>query len=111
MATSLNPIRRSPSEMSFSSLDPALPGERVMAMQGLQLRLKKALVTAAIANVEVQAEPPAHAEGPSVAKMVADPLLWLQNYTQTRDSHWREAGAKSPYRPFPKKAYFCPIVE
>src|SRR5437016_2762958 len=111
MATSLNPIRRSSSEMSFSSLDPALPGERVMAMQGLQSRLKEALAANAVADVEAQTATPMHAEGPTVAEMVADPLGWLQNYTQTRDSHWREAGAKSPYRPFPKKAYFCPIVE
>src|SRR5258707_445454 len=35
-----------------------------------------------------------------------DPLIWLQRHTQTRDPHWREAGATSPYRPFPEKPYF-----
>jgi hypothetical protein len=43
--------------------------------------------------------------------MIADPLEWLQRHTQTRDSHWREAGALSPYRPFPEKPYFRPLVE
>src|SRR5436309_6888961 len=46
-----------------------------------------------------------------VQHMIADPLIWLQNYTKTKDSHWREAGALSPYRPFPDKAYFRPMVE
>jgi len=46
-----------------------------------------------------------------IREMMADPLIWLQKYTRTRDSHWREAGADSPYRPFPDKAYFRPIVE
>src|SRR5436305_14017496 len=46
-----------------------------------------------------------------VQHMIADPLIWLQKYTKTKDSHWREAGALSPYRPFPDKAYFRPMVE
>jgi hypothetical protein len=39
----------------------------------------------------------------SVELKILDPLNWLQNHTQTKDPHWREAGAKSPYRPFPDK--------
>ena len=31
--------------------------------------------------------------------------------TRTRGNHWRESGARSPYRPFPDKPYFCPILE
>jgi len=46
-----------------------------------------------------------------VADMVRDPLMWLQQHTQTKDSHWREAGASSPYRPFPNKPYFRPIAD
>ena len=46
-----------------------------------------------------------------IAGIIADPLIWLQNHTQTRDSHWREAKAKSPYRPFPDKPYFRPLME
>src|SRR5258708_178438 len=46
-----------------------------------------------------------------VADMVSDPLTWLQQHTQTKDSHWREAGAVSPYRPFPNKPYFRPVAE
>ena len=45
-----------------------------------------------------------------VAHMVRDPLIWLRNHTQTRDSHWKEVKAKSPYRPFPDKPYFLPLV-
>ena len=45
------------------------------------------------------------------ARKVCDPLHWLLHHTQTKDPHWREAGAKSPYRPFPDKPYFRPIIE
>jgi len=44
-------------------------------------------------------------------QMLSDPLIWLQKYTETKDSHWREAGASSPYRPFPDKPYFRPLME
>ena len=43
--------------------------------------------------------------------MIADPLIWLQRYTKTKDSHWREHGADSPFRPFPDLPYFRPLVE
>jgi hypothetical protein len=46
-----------------------------------------------------------------VQQAVADPLYWLQNFTKTKDPHWREAGADSAYRPFPDKPYFRPICE
>jgi transposase-like protein len=42
---------------------------------------------------------------------MADPLVWLQNHTQTKDSHWQEAGARSCYRPFPNKPYFRPLAD
>ena len=45
----------------------------------------------------------AHAR--KVQEMVADPLVWMQKYTETKDGHWREHGATSPFRPFPEKAY------
>ena len=45
-----------------------------------------------------------------VRLMVADPLLWMQHHTKTKDSHWREAGAESPYRPVPDKPYFRPLT-
>ena len=48
---------------------------------------------------------------PDVRAMVADPLVWLQNHTRTKDSHWKEAGASSPYRPFPDKPYFQSLVD
>lgn len=46
-----------------------------------------------------------------VKRKVCDPLDWLQKHTQTKDPHWREAGAASPYRPFPYKPYFRPIID
>src|SRR5947207_1922294 len=48
---------------------------------------------------------------PDVRAMVADPLVWLQNHTRTKDSHWKEAGVGSPYRPFPHKPYFQSLVD
>ena len=42
---------------------------------------------------------------------IVGPLCWLQHHTRTRDSHWREAGANSPYRPFPDKPYFPPLID
>jgi hypothetical protein len=48
---------------------------------------------------------------PELARAVADPLFWLRHHTRTRDSHWRESGASSPYRPFPDKPYFEPLIE
>ena len=51
------------------------------------------------------------ASSESVREMIADPLIWLQRYTKTKDSHWREHGADSPFRPFPDLPYFRPLVE
>jgi hypothetical protein len=47
----------------------------------------------------------------SVERKVRDCLNWLQHHTETKDPHWREDGAPSPYRPFPTKPYFRPILE
>ncbi|PYP87270.1 MAG: hypothetical protein DMG65_17455 [Candidatus Angelobacter sp. Gp1-AA117] len=46
-----------------------------------------------------------------IRQMLSDPLIWLQMHTKTKDSHWREAGAQSPYRPFPDKPYLRPIID
>jgi hypothetical protein len=56
-------------------------------------------------------EKPSLANSERTAQKVSDPLIWMQGHTQTKDPHWREAGAKSPYRPFPDKPYFRPIIE
>jgi len=42
---------------------------------------------------------------------VRDALYWPQHHTQTKDPHWRGVGAPSPYRAFPDKPYFRPIIE
>jgi len=60
---------------------------------------------------EAEREKAERNEEESVRMMLADPLIWMQKYTQTKDSHWREAGASSPYRPFPDKPYFRSLVE
>ena len=46
-----------------------------------------------------------------VERMTADPLIWLQKYTETKDSHWQARGARSPYSPFPDYPYFRPIMD
>jgi hypothetical protein len=38
-------------------------------------------------------------------------LTWLRHHTRTRDSHWRESGDSSPYRPFPEKPYFPALIQ
>lgn len=50
-------------------------------------------------------------EQEQVYEMRSDPLTWMQRYTKTKDSHWREHGADSPYRHFPDKPYFRPLME
>jgi hypothetical protein len=72
-------------------------------------RIEKLEAEARRAELLGAKEPPAK-DAELVAK-VRDPLNWLQHYTQTKDPHWREAGAKSPYRSFPDKPYFRPIIE
>src|SRR5262249_17540821 len=47
----------------------------------------------------------------AVHVMVADPLVWMQRHTCTKDSHWREHGPDSPYRPFPETLYFHPLLQ
>lgn len=47
---------------------------------------------------------------PDLLPAISDPLEWLQKHTRTRDSHWRESGAKHPYRPFPDKPYFQAVL-
>lgn len=79
---------------AFNQYDPALFYERIVVGNRMYRHLRV----------------PSAAKS-KVAEMVADPLTWLQKYTQTKDSHWREAGASSPYRPFPDKPYFRPIME
>ena len=37
---------------------------------------------------------------------VFDPLVWLQQYTCTKDSHWKEAGAAPPIDHFPTSPTF-----
>jgi transposase-like protein len=51
------------------------------------------------------------ADAERVVRMMADPLTWLQTGTKTKDSHWQEHGAESPYRPFPDWPYFDVLLD
>ncbi len=63
------------------------------------------------AVARLKSSAPGSAPAPdAITQMVAEPLTWLQQYTRTKDSHWQEAGARSPHRPFPDKPYFAPLV-
>ncbi len=44
-------------------------------------------------------------------RSTGSPASWLQHYTRTKDSHWQEAGAVTPHRPFPDKPYFCHLLD
>jgi hypothetical protein len=81
-----------------------------MTQGGIIKRLEKLEAEERRSKLLRAKEPPAK-DAELVACKVRDPLTWLQHYTQTKDPHWREAGAKSPYRPFPDKPYFRPIIE
>jgi hypothetical protein len=50
-------------------------------------------------------------EAQHVRAMVADPLVWMQRHTKTKDSHWREHDAASPHSPFPDKPYFHALIQ
>src|SRR5215831_34693 len=56
----------------------------------------------------VPAEPKLEAD---TAHALSDPLVWLQRFTRTRDNHWKEARASTPYRPFPDLPYFRRILD
>jgi hypothetical protein len=92
-------------------------GKRGGADQKREAMTPEEQLEARVAILEAQqnqphlAKKPVVAESISAAQKVSDLLTWLQNYTQTKDPHWREAKAKSPYRPFPDKPYFRPIIE
>jgi hypothetical protein len=48
-----------------------------------------------------------------LTEAVADQTAWtwLSLFTETRDNHWKESGFSTPYRPFPKHAYFPYVLE
>jgi len=66
---------------------------------------------AALPELQAPESPESKPGAGAIQAMIADPLVWLQQHTRTRDSHWRERGARSPYRPFPDKPYFRSVVE
>jgi hypothetical protein len=71
----------------------------------------RSLESRAAARALAEAKRRRNRVNPELAAAIADPLVWLQHYTRTRDSHWQEAGATSAYRPFPDKPHFRPLLE
>ena len=85
------------------------PQAETETLEELQVKLREREIRKGREDEQRLAEE--RAEAARVLEMIADPLEWLQRHTETRDSHWREARALSPYRPFPEKPYFRPLAE
>jgi len=82
-----------------------------MAYQALMKRLEKLSAEMKRRDKRLRANETSPDLSDRVKGKVRDPLNWLQHYTETKDPHWREAGAMSPYRSFPNKPYFRPIID
>ena len=81
----------------------ATPRPGLFALGSLESRaVARALADAKFRNGRIS---------PEIHDAIVNPLKWLQHYTRTRDSHWRESGASTPYRPFPEKPYFPVLVD
>src|SRR5437660_6652080 len=87
---------------------PELQGK--IEMTGREQEVEMSSKETSIKNKAEPAQSKAEVDA-KVGELLADPLIWLQNHAQTKDSHWREAGAPSCYRSFPDKPHFRPIVE
>ena len=82
------------------------------AKQGIKkLRATEAKEERSRAEAERKKEEELREKQKRVKAMVADPLVWMQQHTETRDSHWRENGASSPYRAFPDYPYLRTVVD
>src|SRR5260370_42630291 len=82
-----------------------------MALQALMKRLEKLSAETKRRDRRLCANETSPDLSDRVKSKVRDPLDWLQHHTETKDPHWREAGAASPYRSFPDKPYFRPVIE
>jgi hypothetical protein len=83
---------------------------KTMTEQQLMKRVAKLEAQARLRAQLDRAKKPSVANSERIPQKVSDPLIWLQRHTKTKDPHWREIGAKGPYRAFPDKPYFRPIV-
>ena len=93
------------------SLDPVHLGEAEAEQIVKTVHAEDAKVEEAHAQAERSKRDQLRRNLDRVEYMTADPLIWLQKYTETKDSHWREQGARSPYRSFPDYPYFRPIMD
>ena len=93
------------------SLDPVHLGKAEAEQIVQTVRAEDAKIEKATVQAERRREDEIRRTEDRVHRMTRDPLIWLQKYTETRDSHWREQGANSPYRPFPDYPYFRPLMD
>ena len=82
-----------------------------MTRRAIMKRLQELEVKAGCRDEHLRATKTSTDLSDRVRLKVRDALYWLQHYTQTKDPHWREVGALSPYRAFPDKPYFRPIIK
>lgn len=94
-----------------TSLDPVHLGEAEAQKIVKTVRAQDAKVEKARAQAERRREDEIRHTEDRIQRMTRDPLIWMQNYTETRDSHWREHRAKSPYRKFPEYEYLRLLMD
>ena len=86
-------------------VEAALAERRLREAQEQKLEAERKMVHEEADRVRAEAE-----EAQRVREMTARPLKWMREFTKTKDSHWREAGADSPFRRLPDKPYFPPLA-
>jgi len=80
--------------------------EKNTAPEGL-----RALAAAIAAQQSIELRQVSPDDETDVTPAVRDCWTWLSQFTETKDNHWVEAGFPTPYRPFPQKPYFQPVLE
>jgi hypothetical protein len=81
-----------------------------LALERSQLQLEPELFRAR-ARLQAESQFASAEDKSTVAEKLRDPLTWLQHHTRTHNPHWKQEGADSPYKPFPDKPYFRPIID
>ena len=114
VARDLQVSKRSLDEWCMKFRDPNF--EKVRGEEEAQRIVQTVRATDALkekleADTERRLQQAIHQTADRVQRMTTDPLIWMQRYTQTRDSHWREHGSQSPYRPFPEKSYLRAMMD
>jgi len=82
-----------------------------MSLRALRKQVNELRAAMTRQDQRLRANKPSPDLSDGVERKLRDPLNWLQQHTQTKDPHWQEVNAGSPYRSFPDKPYFRPIIE